>query len=258
MSIALLCPNGHKLVCPESQAGKRGKCPHCGAIFRVPDLTASGKLASNGAPDSATNPAPVPVPVGAAAAAPAAAPVVATAATESAPEAPANPIRPYHEGDELGDGEIAFLCPNGHHLCGRTELGGQPGECPECGVKFLVPTEAELVEPAEEPSHANPFLFDLGEAPAKVERPRRNSRGEFFERLWEYRNRGATIELYLDGGTVLTPDGYAAGLSKQDEGVFLVQESDGTYTVAVVAWETITHMAVRGLDEVPEGVFDVP
>lgn len=32
-----LCPNGHKLNGPPSLKGKPGKCPHCGARFRIPD-----------------------------------------------------------------------------------------------------------------------------------------------------------------------------------------------------------------------------
>ncbi|MFN0022241.1 MAG: hypothetical protein ACKVP0_28670 [Pirellulaceae bacterium] len=31
-----LCPNGHKLNGPPSLKGKAGKCPHCGAKFRIP------------------------------------------------------------------------------------------------------------------------------------------------------------------------------------------------------------------------------
>jgi hypothetical protein len=31
-----LCPNGHKLNGPPSMKGKAGKCPHCGARFRIP------------------------------------------------------------------------------------------------------------------------------------------------------------------------------------------------------------------------------
>ena len=31
-----LCPNGHKLNGPPTLKGKAGKCPHCGAKFRIP------------------------------------------------------------------------------------------------------------------------------------------------------------------------------------------------------------------------------
>src|SRR5712672_2082378 len=35
-TITFLCPNGHRLSCPEQQAGKGGKCPKCGASFKIP------------------------------------------------------------------------------------------------------------------------------------------------------------------------------------------------------------------------------
>lgn len=40
MSIPLTCPNGHFLKVKNSWAGKKGLCPHCGAIIQVPPLSA--------------------------------------------------------------------------------------------------------------------------------------------------------------------------------------------------------------------------
>ena len=34
--IVFLCPNGHELSAPASRAGRKGKCPDCGAKFIVP------------------------------------------------------------------------------------------------------------------------------------------------------------------------------------------------------------------------------
>ncbi len=34
--IEFLCPNGHQLKVPPTQQGKSGKCPKCGATFRIP------------------------------------------------------------------------------------------------------------------------------------------------------------------------------------------------------------------------------
>jgi len=36
MGIRVCCPNGHKLNVKETQAGRRGVCPHCGAKFMIP------------------------------------------------------------------------------------------------------------------------------------------------------------------------------------------------------------------------------
>jgi hypothetical protein len=54
-------------------------------------------------------------------------------------------------GSSLGGGsrskvrlpQIEFLCPNGHHLHGPASLQGRPGECPECGSRFRIPTYDE-------------------------------------------------------------------------------------------------------------------
>ena len=219
MTIALLCPNGHKLLCPDEQAGKRGKCPQCQATFRVPELkapgssgplsgaqsavggpTAGGPIAGGSSPSvvsgsgampmvSGSSPKPVPVPVAAGSGpmAPIPKPIL--------PAAPPNPIRATAEGAQVGEGEFAFLCPNNHHLAGAVSLGGQPGQCPACGAKFLVPSEDELVEVEEAPF--NPLLHG---APNQVAGStpfgqQRRSMTDFFERLWAYKGRGGAVEV---------------------------------------------------------------
>src|SRR5436190_8527561 len=39
MGIKFLCPNGHKMIVKAFLAGKRGKCPKCGASVRIPQET---------------------------------------------------------------------------------------------------------------------------------------------------------------------------------------------------------------------------
>jgi len=105
MAIQFLCPGGHKIQCADDRAGQPAKCPKCGVKFRVPDLSE----------------------------------LRASASAEGQPAEP--------EGGELGagdvppgqEGQIEFLCPSGHHLHGPRSLEGTPGECPECGIRFLVP-----------------------------------------------------------------------------------------------------------------------
>ena len=293
MTITILCPNNHKLVCPESQAGKRGKCPQCGATFRVPELPATAGVAAGssitsasavGAGSSPSTLKPLSAPsVSSALKLNVAAPspndppppkptdeAYSIAGATAEPKEPGNPIRPYAEGDAIGSEEILFLCPNEHHLCGSSELGGKPGECPECGVKFLVPSEEDLVEaePADEPVNVSAFDFDAvdkrsnGRKPAEEKRveeePAHNSPAlvELFESLWAYRQEGATIELHVGPGKVLVPDGYAPHLSHRGHGVFMVRDANGTHTLLAVNWTSITHIAVRGVKKVPEGVFD--
>jgi hypothetical protein len=115
MAIQFLCPGGHKIQCADDRAGQPAKCPKCGVKFRVPDLA---ELQASGGAD-------------------------------------AQPAEP--EGGQLGagdvppgqEGQIEFLCPNGHHLHGPRSLEGTPGECPECAVRFLVPSCDEVSDEDE-------------------------------------------------------------------------------------------------------------
>src|SRR3954466_16009052 len=62
MGIKFLCPNGHKMNVKAFLAGKRGKCPKCGASVRIPQETPasdSGEdlLGDPAEPTSAPSPA---------------------------------------------------------------------------------------------------------------------------------------------------------------------------------------------------------
>jgi hypothetical protein len=285
MTIALLCPNGHKLICPDEQAGKRGKCPQCGATFRVPDLNAPGASGPLSSPAAATaavvaksgsspsalgggsgvavgssprlSPASLaPVPLPGVQLPPGSGPI-APILINQPPAAPPNPIQAISDETTPVEGDISFLCPNGHQLAGNASLGGQPGECPVCGTKFIVPTEEELDQ------HEVPFNPLLHGAPNQVAGAvpfgqQRRSMIDFFERIWAYKSHGGVIEVYLKEGSSLVPDGYAPVLSQLNEAVFLVREAENKYLVAVVAWDAISHLTLRGLETPPESVFDVP
>ena len=40
--IEFLCPEGHKIRCPEERAGRPAKCPKCGVAFRIPTIEELG------------------------------------------------------------------------------------------------------------------------------------------------------------------------------------------------------------------------
>lgn len=272
MTIALLCPNNHKLFCPETLAGKRGKCPHCGATFRVPELEDAAEPASSpqlgfegiGPPPEAGS-APR-LKIGPADDQTEDEPHDEEAAEESTEEpAEENPIQVYEDGQEIAADDILFLCPEGHHLHGPGSLVDTPGECPVCGEQFLVPSSDEVEEAEDQHSTEGDqlaqFLVGFGGGGKSeseshtAQRPSGPSLGELFESLWAYRAQGATIELHLGDGKVLIPDGYAAQLSRQGQGVFMRREANGSQTLAVVNWESISHVAVRGVRNLPEGLF---
>ena len=262
MPITILCPNGHKLTCPDSLAGKAGKCPHCGAKFRIPEK--SGIPAGSG---PKVNVVTGPVAAGAAPAvvadAPAAEPVAeAPVATPMETEATGIRSLDVDGAGEPREDEVVFMCPEGHHLCGPASLVGQPGECPVCHERFLVPSSDEDSEPTA-PELQLSVMLASAEAPQGFsfnggDEGGAKGIGALFAELWKYRALGSAVELHLDSG-VLVPNGFAPESAALSHGVFTLAEPNGAATLSVIAWSAIQRINVRGLYSLPRGVdFDVP
>lgn len=113
--IEFLCPNGHPIRCQSEQAGRAARCPRCGVRFRVPDPS---ELAA-GSSDAVTKQDLADLDLSGNG---------ATAAREA-------PRKPQ---------QMEFLCPNGHRLFGSPSLAGRPGECPDCGARFRIPSYEEI------------------------------------------------------------------------------------------------------------------
>jgi len=73
-----------------------------------------------------------------------------------------------------------------------------------------------------------------------------------FSWLWSTKSPSAVIELHLRDGEKVVPDRFAKKLSQGSHGVFVVDESNGTHTVTVVAWDSITRILVRGVRRLPQ------
>jgi len=99
--------------------GRAARCPQCGVRFRVPDP-------AQAEPEAALAPGGVMPPPRAV----------------SAPPLPSSVRRGPPSGEQI----IEFLCPNGHRLHGPASLQGRPGECPECGCRFRVPSYEKVAE----------------------------------------------------------------------------------------------------------------
>lgn len=121
--IDFLCPNGHRIRCQAEQVGRAAKCPRCGVKFRVPEP------ADQGGTEAATSDSKVSRPE----------------FTDSG--IAALKVSAPGEGVQPG-GQIEFLCPNGHRLHGPASLQGKPGQCPDCGSRFRIPTYEDI--PGEE------------------------------------------------------------------------------------------------------------
>lgn len=253
--IEFLCPNGHRIRCSADRAGQAAKCPKCGVKFRVPQ--ADDAPPASGETGSAVSPPP------------------------TSPDA--SGLKSGPSSAVGAKDQIEFLCPNGHRLHGPKHLEGKPGQCPECGCKFLVPTYDEadqavegLAQPvaAGEDSALNlpdaKGAGDSGKRPpppgmetlraalqsagsSKIQRPQpATSLAAVFSRLWAKKADGAVIEVHLAGGQTLVPDRFAQAASQGSHAVFATQEADGSYSVTVVAWANVARLLVRHLRDLPE------
>jgi hypothetical protein len=260
--IEFLCPNGHKIHCPEEQAGRAAKCPRCGVKFRIPQPS-EVNLADAADDESDVGRAEL---------------------SDSDISSPAATLRqgPQDEEEPL----VEFLCPNGHRLHGPASLQGQPGECPECGSRFRIPTyddipedetadqrigvgradggeDSDLVieqDESEQQASLKGTVDERGDT-AKIPRSAvptetepvamRHPLAQLVATLWPEKANGATIELRLVGGEILVPDQFAVSLSCDSYGVFAVKDPDGKYTLTALAWEAIERVVVRGVETPP-------
>jgi hypothetical protein len=269
MVIRFLCPNGHKIHCPDTQAGRAAKCPQCGIKFRIP------------------------------------APSEAESAVAALPESAVGRESPVHadSGSTSGDlklgsvtgiehkePQIEFLCPNGHRLHGPMSLQGRPGQCPECGSKFRVPEydEASDQEAVEEGENGQGPINGLSEADiglaedGMTAEPREADSGYslgagdlsesgsmpatrrslvhpwagVFPKLWVHKSlSGAVIEIVTSDGQTIVPDRFAVAISQLSHAVFAIKDSGSTFSLTAVPWESVVQVHVRGLKKLPEDLF---
>ena len=249
------CPNGHRIVVPESQVGKRGPCPKCKLEVTVPEgqgdelvfycpnghrqfaqASKAGSLAQCGnckitltiprpgdpptpRPAVATPPAPAPPP-----------PPVARVPDLQFQPPPEPVVDDAAAAEPEGGGDDAPPVETWDFI------GGKPAEQPAAGG----------FEPAAWPSADSEggLTTDGGHATAML-----------VGRLWAERQHGGVIELHLAGGSVILPDWYDANWSRGTHGLFASQAADGSVTLTAVAWETVQKIVVRQLTEVPNDMF---
>ncbi len=232
-----LCPTGHPLNAPESLAGKPSRCPRCNTPFIVPQPSQAGE-----SQESATGGSSRITPAGG-------------------------------SGTNLFQAEeiFYFLCPNGHKLNGPPTLKGKAGKCPECGARFLVPTDEEIAAAGEEvlgDGESDETLAGDTAAggiglnryfgpPGAVAPPPSGPAGMGYivGRLWERRTETSELEIFLAEGEIIAPDYFSEVLSTSDYGVFGVQDGDGTIAITIVHWSSVRRAGLRRLGELPGELF---
>ncbi len=102
-----------------------------------------------------------------------------------------------------------------------------------------------------------PFDFaDLVPADAGGTSANAAAMAQLVARLWQHRGEQGVLEIHLRGGEKITPDWFSARFSQDGCGMFAVQDKDGRYTLTAVNWDAVERIAVRGVDELPEGMFE--
>ncbi len=187
--------------------------------------------------------------------------------------------------------QIEFLCPNGHRLHGPARLQGRPGQCPECGSRFRIPSYDDIPDQEEQEDHeeiavgradggdASASSLTWGDAPpphtqhggtplatggtrtASPPVPTRSgvapaSLAALFPALWAQRPQGAVVELHLGDGEIVVPQRFSSERSAEEVGLFAVREDDESFTVYAIPWRKVARVVVRHLDRLPPDLTD--
>jgi hypothetical protein len=244
-----LCPHGHKLHGLKRLAGKVGKCPHCESKFEIPspDDIDDEEQDRDGLDDTVTE----------------------------------DPLGDYGDQDPFGSAPDRSAFGPEHHESSSgapesTHKPIEPAAYPDAGSSVLrrivgrlgkskKPIAQSTVAPptfaqsplAPSPSSNPPPL--PAKAPAPAQPMRRNPPhplAQLVARLWAEREHGGVIELHLSGGAMLVPEWFDEKHSRSTHGLFAAQAADGTVTMTVVPWDEVTRVVVRGVEGLPDGMFE--
>ncbi|MHB8902638.1 MAG: hypothetical protein ACYC6Y_28090 [Thermoguttaceae bacterium] len=240
MVIEFLCPQGHKIRCADDRAGKPAKCPKCGVKFYVPGPD-DGDAAESGA--------------------------WATAPAETSNS-------PGSTGSIKE--QIEFLCPNGHRVWAPIGLQGRPGQCPECGSKFHIPTLADYAEipldilPTEDSVvNLDPLGGLQGNGSPQGKGSSRLARSDLrgpaspapaagpdkmvrlLADLVADLPEGAVIELLTTDGQKYLPARWARSLCDSTRLAFSTNSQDETHSLVILPWSSIARIEIHGLKQLP-------
>jgi hypothetical protein len=287
--IEFLCPEGHRIRCPKEKAGRPAKCPKCGVGFRIPTIeelglgestVADSSLAGEEVAEAPAAPPPSPSGVGKQSA-------VSSSPTKERQIEFLCPNGHHLHGPASLQGR-AGECPEcGSRfripVINDPEADPKPLVEPEATTEPEIPAEEEITlenpmplaepEQVKTPEAMDSFQIlddngsglagkpgasgEMGGAilalPSGVNgaQPGTHPLAALFIELWAARDEGSRVEVHLESGSVLLPDGYLKSHSQRDFAVLVARDPDGLSTVTVVPWNSISRIILRAVKQVP-------
>jgi hypothetical protein len=256
--VVFYCDNGHRVVAPIDQAGKRGTCSKCGVPLMVPQAEAEAESAE------VTTILAVPRQ---------SAPEDASAAGSSArgsggTNGPAEPAFATQAG---AMGEVAAA----HGSESEEPMPAADASGPEgFGETWQAPPDDAVPAAAATAPQAWQYMDDQADAAAHGESADAagwpgpggvdagdadgldNPTARLVARLWVEHKLGGTLELHLQDGSVIFPQSYEPRWSLGTHGLFAAAAPDGSITLTAVAWESVQKVIVRNVKGLPDGMFE--
>jgi hypothetical protein len=255
--VVFYCDNGHRIVAPVRDGGKRGNCSKCGTPVTVPaaveDEAAEGATMILSAPKESrvATPAEGILPASTGEESPAVAPPAeGVAAGDALPAVQsgvsANPVDgpaaapPADAEDEAVDSAAAdaggwqFMQPAGAAADAEAPLAEADGQ------------EGWFGYPDAAAANGDDIDGDSGDNPT----------ARLVARLWVEHELGGTLELHLQDGSVIFPQSYEPRWSRGTHGLFAAAAPDGSITLTAVAWESVQKIVVRNVKGLPDGMFE--
>lgn len=263
MVISFSCPNGHRLTCPDDEAGQGAQCPECGVEVHIPARTAiapgpEGNESDSGEPP--TEEIDFLCPNGHQLHAP----MELAGRPGQCPHCKSRfrvpTLEEIFEEDEpsvaeaVSEGALPISDDDDAALDMPPDVADE-----ESGEYLEVPegTAAGQTLPGETGSgvHRRPAdVHDLHDT--ELDELDTHPACTLFSKLWDRYSGEAVIEVELSSGDKFVPARFAHDMSRRTHGLFSVTDADGSHTLSAVAWDSVARISVRGVRQLPEGWFD--
>ncbi len=245
MVIQFLCPNGHKIHCPDDRAGKPAKCPKCAAKFRVPELEAEEEQGEEPEENEAGDPP-------------------SAIAEEQIEFLCPNGHRLHGPASLQGKAGECPECGSRFRVPSYDEVPDVEEQQPEQQISITDSDDLVTLQEAEAEDSgvgARQVAGGSGVPPSSVgvagpstAGPKRHPLAGLLARLWAAKPQEAKAELHLDMGATINPQRFFKNFSSGSHGLFAIEEDDGTYTLVAVRWDSVKQVYFRSLKRLPDSL----